>query len=110
MNLTAEQMDQGRRNFLRILAGVPAVATPRYCGRTSRSLCRVGPSESPSSASVRVDEPCLTDVDPAYAQVRALCDINPSSLAQGRRRAEEELGTAGKALLRLEGDAAEGGH
>jgi predicted dehydrogenase len=79
MNLTPEQMDQGRRNFLKVLAGTPAMAAlgvaaglrgPMPGGRVRLGFIGVG-------AQGRAQ---LTNVDPQYGEVRALCDINPSQL------------------------------
>lgn len=81
MNLTAEQMDQGRRNFLRILAGVPAVATLGVAAGL-RGPVPGGPVRIGFIGVGSRGRTLLTDVDPAYAQVRALCDINPASLAK----------------------------
>ena len=79
MNLTSEQMDQGRRNFLRVLAGVPAVATLGVAAAL-RGPMRGGPVRVGFIGVGSRGRTLLADVDPAYAQVRALCDINPSSL------------------------------
>ncbi len=79
MNLTPEQMELGRRNFLRVLAGTPAVAAfgaaaalhgPVRGGRVRLAFIGVG---SQGRAQ-------LTNVDPDYGDVRALCDINPAQL------------------------------
>jgi predicted dehydrogenase len=79
MNLTPEQMDQGRRNFLKALAGTPALAAlgvaaglegPMPGGRVRVGFIGVG---SQGRAQ-------LGNVDPRYADVRALCDINPAQL------------------------------
>ncbi len=81
MNLTPEQMDQGRRNFLRVLAGTPAVAalgvTAALRGPVPGGPVRVGFLCVGSQGRA-----LLSNVDPAFAQVVALCDINPSSLAK----------------------------
>jgi predicted dehydrogenase len=80
MNLTPEQMAVGRRNFLKALAGTPAVAAlgvaaaargPVPGGRVRLGFIGVG-------AQGRAQ---LGNVDPNYGDVRALCDINPSQLA-----------------------------
>ena len=80
MNLTPEQIVQGRRNFLKALAGTPAVAAlgiaaavrgPVPGGRVRLGFIGVG-------AQGRAQ---LGNVDPIYGEVRALCDINPSQLA-----------------------------
>ena len=79
MNLTPEQMELGRRNFLRVLAGTPAMAAlgaaaalrgPVPGGRVRLAFIGVG---SQGRAQ-------LTNVDPDYGDVRALCDINPAQL------------------------------
>jgi len=79
MNLTAEQMDQGRRNFMRLLAGVPAVATLGVAAGL-RGPVAGGPGKIGFFGVGSRGRTLLTDVDPAYGQVRALCDINPTSL------------------------------
>jgi len=80
MNLTPEQMELGRRNFLKVLAGTPAMAAlgaaaavrgPVPGGRVRLAFIGVG---SQGRAQ-------LTSVDPDYGDVRALCDINPAQLA-----------------------------
>lgn len=79
MNLTPEQMDLGRRNFLKVLAGTPAVAAlgaaaalrgPVRGGRVRIAFIGVG---SQGRAQ-------LNSVDPEYGEVLALCDINPAQL------------------------------
>jgi predicted dehydrogenase len=79
MNLTPEQMELGRRTFLRVLAGTPAMAAlgaaaavrgPAPGGRVRLAFIGVG---SQGRAQ-------LTNVDPDYGDVRALCDINPAQL------------------------------
>jgi predicted dehydrogenase len=79
MNLTSEQMDQGRRNFLRVLAGVPAVASLGVAAAL-RGAVPGGPVRIAFIGVGSRGRTHLADVDPAYAQVRAICDINPSSL------------------------------
>ena len=108
MNLTPEQMELGRRNFLKVLAGTPAMAAlgaaaalrgPAPGGRVRLAFIGVG---SQGRAQ-------LTNVDPDYGDVRALCDINPAQL----KVADEVLAKNGMppsaALRRLARDAAEGG-
>ena len=81
MNLTAEQMDQGRRNFFRVLAGVPAVAALGVAAGI-RGPVPGGPVRIAFIGVGSRGRTLLADVDPAYASVRALCDINPASLAK----------------------------
>ena len=87
MNLTPEQKALGRRNFLKTLAGTPALVAlgatrrPRPGPRWSRAprLCRhrrPGP---------RAADGCRWRGARRYAEIRAICDINPDSLEAGRR-------------------------
>lgn len=82
MNLTPEQQELGRRNFLRVLAGTPAIAA-LGAAAAIKGPVRGGP--------VRLGfvglggegrNALLRNVDPAFAEVRALCDINPAHLAK----------------------------
>ena len=79
MNLTPEQMDQGRRNFLKALAGTPALAALGVAasvkGPVPGGRVRIGFIGVGSQGRAQ-----LTNVDPLYGDVRALCDINPSHL------------------------------
>ncbi len=79
MNLTPEKTAEGRRNFLKILAGTPALVA------LGVSAALKGPVPG---GPVRIGfigvggqgRALLSNVDPAFADVRALCDINPDSL------------------------------
>ncbi len=80
MNLTPEQMANGRRNFLRTIAGVPAVAAlgaasmvnpPAPGGRVRVGFIGVGGQ----------GRALLTRLDHNYAEVKAIADIRPDSLA-----------------------------
>lgn len=86
MNLTPEQQEIGRRNFLKVVAGVPALAGlgtvaamkgPLHGGPVKVGFIGVG-------GEGRV---LLAQVDPAFAEVVALADINPSQL----QKADEVL-------------------
>jgi predicted dehydrogenase len=79
MNLTPEQMDEGRRNFLKVLAGTPALAA---LGVTTalRGPVPGGPVRLGFIGVGGQGRSLLGNVDPAYGEVRALCDINPNSL------------------------------
>ena len=81
MNLTPEQAAQGRRNFLKILAGTPALAA---LGATAalKGPVRGGPVRVGFVGVGGQGRVLLSNVDPAFAEVRALCDINPSSLSR----------------------------
>ena len=86
MTITPEKAAQGRRNFLKILAGTPALAalgaTAAMKGPVPGGPVRVGFVGVGGQGRV-----LLSNVDPAFAEVRALCDINPTSLT----RADEVL-------------------
>ncbi|MPY86866.1 MAG: hypothetical protein GEU99_02995 [Luteitalea sp.] len=80
MHLTPEQQAVGRRNFLKAIAGVPALAGlgtaaalkgPVHGGPVRLGVIGVG-------GEGRV---LLGQTDPAFGDVRALCDINPRQLA-----------------------------
>ncbi len=86
MNLTPEQQEIGRRNFLKIAAGLPALAGlgtaaamkgPLHGGPVRVGFIGVG-------GEGRV---LLAQVDAAFAEVVAMADINPTQLA----RADEVL-------------------
>jgi len=86
VNLTPEQRALGRRNFLKVVAGVPALAGlgtaaamkgPLHGGPVRIGIIGVG-------GEGRV---LLAQVDPAFAEVRAMADINPAQL----QRADEVL-------------------
>jgi predicted dehydrogenase len=80
MNLTPEQMASGRRNFLKTIAGVPAVAAlgaaamvkgPVKGGRVRVGFIGVGGQ----------GRALLSRVDHDYVDVKAMTDIRPDSLA-----------------------------
>jgi predicted dehydrogenase len=80
MNLTPEQMATGRRNFLRTIAGVPAVAAlgaaamvkgPMKGGRLRVGFIGVGGQ----------GRALLSRVDHGCVEVKAMADIRPDSLA-----------------------------
>ena len=81
MNLTPEQQAIGRRNFLKAVAGVPALAG-LGAAAASAGPCAAARCGSASSASEAKGRVLLAQVDPAYATVAAMADINPSQLAK----------------------------
>jgi len=91
MNLTPEQQELGRRNFLRVLAGTPALAglgaAAAVKGPVPGGPLRLGYIGPGGQGRVLLEQ-----TDPRYAEVVALCDINPSSL----KKADESLAEAGK--------------
>jgi predicted dehydrogenase len=86
MQLTAEQQAIGRRNFLKALAGTPAL------GLLGAAAAMKGPVPG---GPVRMGiigvggqgRALLNNTDPAFAEIKALCDINPDQL----KRADEAL-------------------
>ena len=81
MNLTPEQEALGRRNFLKALAGTPALVALGAAAAT-RGPLRGGPLKVAWIGTGGQGRALLTRMDPAYTQVMALCDINPTSLAK----------------------------
>jgi predicted dehydrogenase len=79
MTLSPEQAAQGRRNFLKILAGTPALAALGVSAAMKGPI-RGGPVRVGFIGVGGQGRVLLRNVDPAFAEVRALCDINPSSL------------------------------
>ncbi len=91
MNLSPEQLAAGRRNFLKAIAGVPAVAAlgaaaiakgPVRGGRVKVGFIGIGGQ----------GRALLTRTDHNFVEVKALCDIRPDSLAA----ADEILKKAGQ--------------
>jgi predicted dehydrogenase len=95
MNLTPEQQELGRRNFLRALAGTPAVAALGAAaimkGPVPGGPVRLGYVGLGGQGRVLLEQ-----TDARYGQVVALCDINPAQL----QKADEALERAGKPLAR----------
>jgi predicted dehydrogenase len=81
MNLTPEQQELGRRNFLRVLAGTPAVAALAASAYVKGPV-RGGPVRVGFVGLGGQGRVLLEQADPAYAEVRALCDVNPAQLAR----------------------------
>jgi predicted dehydrogenase len=86
MNLTPEQQAIGRRNFLKALAGTPALAA---LGATAaiKGPLPGGPVRLGFIGVGGQGRALLDSTYPPHAQIRALCDINPAQLA----RADEIL-------------------
>lgn len=95
MNLTPEQQELGRRNFLRALAGTPAVvalgAVAIVKGPVPGGPVRLGYVGLGGQGRVLLEQ-----TDARFAEVVALCDVNPAQL----HKADEALEKAGKPLAR----------
>jgi predicted dehydrogenase len=88
MNLTPEQQALGRRNFLRVLAGTPAIAA-LGAAAAAKGPVPGGPVRVGFIGVGSQGRALLDSVQSTHTDVRALCDINPSSL----KRADEVLAT-----------------
>jgi predicted dehydrogenase len=90
MNLTPEQQELGRRNFLKAVATTPALAA-LGAAAVAKGPVRGGPVRVGYVGLGGEGRVLLGATDPAYAQVRALCDINPAHL----QKADEVMAKAG---------------
>jgi predicted dehydrogenase len=86
VNLTPEEQAIGRRNFLKVVAGVPALAGLGTAAAMKGPL-HGGPVRLGFIGLGGEGRVLLAQVDPAFAEVRAMADINPTQLA----RADEVL-------------------
>jgi predicted dehydrogenase len=86
MNLTPEQQALGRRNFLKVLAGTPAIAALGVAA-AARGPVPGGPVRVGVIGVGGQGRALLDSVQPTHTQVVALCDINPSML----KRADQIL-------------------
>ena len=86
MMLTPEQEELGRRSFMRVLAGTPALAALGGAALMKGPL-RGGPVRTGFIGVGQEGRVLLSAADPAFVEVRAMCDINPSQL----ERADQEL-------------------
>jgi predicted dehydrogenase len=88
MNLTPEQQELGRRNFLRVLAGTPAVAGLGVAAAVNGPL-RGGPVRLGFIGLGGQGRVLLEQTDPRYAEVVAICDINPLQLEKADESREK---------------------
>jgi len=79
MNLTPEEQELGRRNFLKAVATTPALAA-LGAAAAARGPVRGGPVRVGYIGLGGQGRVLLGETEPAFAQVRALCDVNPSRL------------------------------
>ena len=75
--LTPDQKDLGRRNFLRALAGTPALAALGAAAAMKGPL-RGGPVRMGIIGVGGQGRTLVNNVDPAYGDLRAMADINPA--------------------------------
>jgi predicted dehydrogenase len=88
MNLTPEQEAIGRRNFLKALAGTPALAALGGAVML-RGPIKGGPVRLGWIGVGGQGRVLLRHADPGYGEVRAMADINPTSLAAADKVLEE---------------------
>jgi predicted dehydrogenase len=84
MNLTDEQKEQGRRNFLKAIAGAPAVVALGAAAAT-RGPIKGGPVKAAVIGTGGMGRGLIAQCQKEFIDLRALCDINPK-----RRRAVAE--------------------
>jgi predicted dehydrogenase len=89
--LTPDQQALGRRNFLKAVAGVPAVIG-LGAAAVIKGPVRGGPVRLGFIGLGGEGRVLLEQADPAYAQVVAICDINPDQLG----RADQVLVKTGR--------------
>ena len=76
MDLSDEMKDRGRRNFLKALAGVPAVAA-LGAAAVIRGPIRGGPVKFAVIGTGDMGSGHLKQIQKQFVDLRALCDINP---------------------------------
>ncbi len=91
MNLTPEQQELGRRNFMRVLAGTPALLA-LGAAAAMKGPVRGGPVRLGFIGLGGQGRVLLEQTDPRYGEVVALCDINPEQL----KKADESLVKTGR--------------
>ena len=80
MNLTPEQAANGRRNFLKAIAGVPAVAALGVAAMTKGPV-KGGAVRAGFIGVGGQGRALLRNIDPSFVDVAAMTDIRPDSLA-----------------------------
>ncbi len=84
MNLTDEQKEQGRRNFLKAIAGTPALVALGVAA-AARGPIKGGPVKAAVIGTGGMGRGLIAQCQKEFIDIRALCDINPK-----RRRAVAE--------------------
>jgi predicted dehydrogenase len=95
MNLTPEQQELGRRNFLRALAGTPAVAALGVAA-VAKGPVPGGPVRLGYVGLGGQGRVLLEQTDPRFGEVVALCEINPAQM----QKADEAVSKAGRPMAR----------
>lgn len=76
MNLTDEQKEQGRRNFLKAIAGTPALVALGAAAATWGPL-KGGPVKAAVIGTGGMGRGLIAQCQKEFIDLRALCDINP---------------------------------
>jgi predicted dehydrogenase len=76
MNLTDEQKEQGRRNFLKAIAGAPAIVALGAAAAT-RGPIKGGPVKAAVIGTGGMGRGLIAQCQKEFIDLRALCDINP---------------------------------
>lgn len=76
MNLTEEQKEQGRRNFLKAIAGTPAIIA-LGAAATTRGPIKGGPVKAAVIGTGGMGKGLVAQCQKEYIDLKALCDINP---------------------------------
>ncbi len=84
MNLTDEQKEQGRRNFLKAIAGTPALVALGVAAAV-RGPIKGGPVKAAVIGTGGMGRGLIAQCQKEFIDLRAICDINPK-----RRRAVAE--------------------
>jgi predicted dehydrogenase len=77
MNLTPEQQEIGRRNFLKAAAGVPAIAA-LGAAASMKGPKKGGPVKAAMIGSGNEGKVLLNQCQKQWIDIRAICDINPA--------------------------------
>ena len=80
MNLTEEQKTIGRRNFLKAVAGVPALVVLGGAALT-RGPIKGGPVKIALVGTGDMGKGLLNQYQKEFCDLKALCDINPKRRA-----------------------------
>src|SRR5512134_3628213 len=95
MNLTPEQQELGRRNFLRALSRTPALAALGAAAAVKGPV-RGGPVRLGFIGLGGQGRVLLEQTDPRFGEIVALCDVNPLQL----EKADESLVKTGRQPLK----------